>query len=78
MNEGKAILEFQLPEQRKSFDTAVHGMDSILVIWKMEQLFRHIMKTTEVEETQIMVENIQNSLQSYKEEYGITHLFDSL
>lgn len=78
MNEGKAILEFQLPEHRKSFDVAVYGMDSVLVICKIDQLLRHIMKTTETEEIQTTIEFIQNSLQSYKEEYGITHLFENL
>ena len=33
----KAILEFNLPEDREDYITAVHAMDWALVVWDIEQ-----------------------------------------
>jgi len=36
----KAILEFELPEDKEEFDAASKGMDWAIVAWDLDQLLR--------------------------------------
>ena len=36
----KAILEFELPDDKENFDAAVRGMDWALVVWNLDQQLR--------------------------------------
>ena len=40
----KAILEFELPEDKEEFDAASKGMDWAIVAWDMEQYIRNRLK----------------------------------
>ena len=40
----KAILEFNLPEDKEEFDTASKGMDWALAAWDTDQLLRDKLK----------------------------------
>ena len=40
----KAILEFNLPEDKEEFDAASKGMDWALIAWDMDQLLRDKLK----------------------------------
>ncbi len=40
----KAILEFNLPEDREAFEIASKAMDWALVAWEMDQLLRNKLK----------------------------------
>ena len=40
----KAILKFNLPEEKEDYFAAIHGMDWALVVWNIEQLLRDIRK----------------------------------
>ena len=42
--EMKAILEFNLPEDKEEFDVASKGMDWSLVAWDIDQLLRDKLK----------------------------------
>ena len=40
----KAILEFNLPEDKEEFDAASKGMDWALLAWDIDQLLRNKLK----------------------------------
>ena len=40
----KAILEFNLPEDKEEFDAASKGMDWAFVAWDIDQLLRNKLK----------------------------------
>ena len=40
----KAILEFNLPEEKEEFDAASKGMDWALVAWEIDQHLRNELK----------------------------------
>ena len=40
----KAILEFNLPEDKEEFDVASRGMDWALLAWDMDQFIRNKIK----------------------------------
>ena len=40
----KAILEFNLPEDKEEFDAASKGMDWAIIAWDMDQLLRNKLK----------------------------------
>ena len=40
----KAILEFELPEDKENFDASAKGMDWAIVAWDMDQLLRNKLK----------------------------------
>ena len=43
----KAILEYNLPEDKEEFDAASKGMDWALVAWDIDQLLRKKLKYEE-------------------------------
>ena len=40
----KAILEFNLPEDKEEFDTASRGMDWALLVWHIDQFIQNKIK----------------------------------
>ena len=40
----KAILEFELPEDKENFDASAKGMDWAIVAWDLDQLLRKKLK----------------------------------
>ena len=40
----KAILEFELPEDKEEFDAATKGMDWAIVAWDIDQWIRNRLK----------------------------------
>ena len=40
----KAILEFELPEDKENFDASSKGMDWAIVAWDLDQLMRNMLK----------------------------------
>lgn len=44
----KAILEFELPEDKENFNAASRGMDWALVVWEMDQIMHKKVKYEEL------------------------------
>ena len=40
----KAILEFELPEDKENFDASTKGMDWALLVWHIDQYIRNRLK----------------------------------
>ena len=40
----KAILEFELPEDKENFDASAKGMDWALLVWDIDQFIRNKIK----------------------------------
>ncbi len=71
----KAILEFELPEDKEEFDAASKGMDWAIVAWDMEQYIRNRLKyQTEKLDTSSAKEELEflrNQLHEMMEENGL-------
>ena len=63
----KAILEFNLPEDKDDFNLAVKGSDWRYVCWKMEQLLRGQLKYNDdiSEDTRKTYEHIRQELSQF-------------
>ena len=74
----KAILEFELPEDKEEFDAASKGMDWAIVAWDMEQYIRNRLKyQTEKLDTSSAKEELEllrNELRDLMEESGLQFL----
>jgi len=74
----KAILEFELPEDKEEFDAASKGMDWAIVAWDMEQYIRNRLKyQTEKLDTSSAKEEleiIRNELHILMEDSGLQFL----
>jgi|TARA_Y100000034_G_scaffold90905_1_gene109571 hypothetical protein len=56
----KAILEFELPEDKENFNTASRGMDWALVVWDMDQMMHKKIKYSELtDDTRKEIENLR-------------------
>ena len=44
----KAILEFELPDDKENFDAAAKGMDWALLVWDLDQQLRNWIKDEEL------------------------------
>ena len=72
----KAILEFELPDDKVEFDTASKAMDWAILAWDMEQYIRNRLKYEEgldasaLEELQLL----RNELRHKMEESGLQFL----
>ena len=72
----KAILEFELPDDKTEFDTASKAMDWAILAWDMEQYIRNRLKyekdldASSLEELQL----IRNELRHKMEESGLQFL----
>ena len=74
----KAILEFELPDDKVEFDTASKAMDWAILAWDMEQFIRNRLKyQTEKLETSSAEEELQllrNELHHQMEDSGLQFL----
>ena len=74
----KAILEFELPDDKVEFDTASKAMDWAILAWDMEQYIRNRLKyehehldTSSAKEE---LEILRNELRDLMEESGLQFL----
>ena len=59
----KAILEFELPEDKENFDASAKGMDWAIVAWDIDQLLRKKLKYGNLlPNTRAELEEIRNTL----------------
>ena len=70
----KAILEFNLPEDKEEFDTASKGMDWALVVWDIDQLLRKKLKYGNLlPNTTAELEEIRDTLNEMLADRGLTY-----
>ena len=70
----KAILEFNLPEDKEEFDVASKGMDWALVAWDMDQLLRNKLKYGKLlPNTRTELEEIRDTLNVMITDKGLTY-----
>ena len=56
----KAILEFELPEDKEHFDVASRGMDWALVVWDMDQIMHKKIKYAELtDDSRLTIEQLR-------------------
>ena len=71
----KAILEFNLPEDKEEYDTASKGMDWALLAWDIDQSIRTLAKNIESEnrflDGEQALEHIREKLHDIMEEKGL-------
>ena len=74
----KAILEFELPEDKEEFDAASKGMDWAIVAWDMEQYIRNRLKyqseKLDTSSAKEELELLRNELHSLMEDSGLQFL----
>jgi len=59
----KAILEFELPEDKEHFDVTSRGMDWALVVWDMDQMMRQRLKYAELtNDSRKVIEDLRSTL----------------
>ena len=70
----KAILEFELPEDKENFDASAKGMDWAIVAWDMDQLLRNKLKYGDLlPNTRAELEEIRNTLDEMLIERGLQY-----
>ena len=56
----KAILEFELPKDKKNFDAASRGTDWALVVWDMDQIMHKKVKYAELtDDSRLVIEELR-------------------
>jgi hypothetical protein len=56
----KAILEFELPEDKEHFDVASRSMDWALVVWDMDQIMHKKIKYAELsDDSRLVIEELR-------------------
>jgi len=68
----KAILEFELPEDKNEFDIIRNGMDWALAIWEFDQKLRNILKYNYKDYDYDTVERLRGELREFLEVYNLT------
>ena len=70
----KAILEFELPEDKEEFDAASKGMDWAIVAWDIDQLLRKKLKYGNLlPNTRAELEEIRNTLNEMLIDRGLQY-----
>ena len=70
----KAILEFDLPEDKEEFDVASKGMDWALLAWDIDQLLRNKLKYSDLlPNTRAELEEIKNTLNEMLVDKGLNY-----
>jgi hypothetical protein len=69
----KAVLEFNLPEDKEQFDVAAKAMDWALLVWDLDQSIRALMKYHPEEyKTGVQaLEHIRDDIRDLMEEKGL-------
>ena len=66
----KAILEFDLPEDKEEFEVASQAMDWALLVWHIDQFIRNKIKYEQDREEVLQL--VRNELTFQMEEKGLT------
>ena len=66
----KAILEFNLPEDKEAFEVASKAMDWALLAWDIDQFMRNKIKYEQDRED--ILQLVRNELNFQMEEKGLT------
>jgi hypothetical protein len=69
--EMKAILEFNLPEDKEEFDVASRGMDWALLAWDIDQFIRNKIKYEQDRDGVLQL--VRNELNFRMEEKGLKY-----
>ena len=70
----KAILEFELPEDKENFDASAKGMDWAIVAWDMDQLLRNKLKHGDLfPNTRAELEEIREALNEMLIDRGLQY-----
>ena len=70
----KAILEFNLPEDKEEFDAASKGMDWAIVAWDIDQLLRDKLKYRKLlPNTRAELEEIRDTLNEMLTDKGLNY-----
>ena len=70
----KAILEFNLPEDKEEFETASKAMDWAIVAWDIDQLLRDKLKYGKLfPNTRETLEEIRNTLNEMLVNRGLNY-----
>jgi hypothetical protein len=67
----KAILEFNLPEDKEEFDVASRGMDWALLAWDMDQFIRNKIKYEQ--DSDGVLQLVRDKLNFRMEEKGLKY-----
>ena len=67
----KAILEFNLPEDKEEFDVASRGMDWALLAWDMDQFIRNKIKYEQ--DSDDVLQLVRDKLNCLMEEKGLKY-----
>ena len=67
----KAILEFELPEDRENFDASAKGMDWALLVWDIDQFIRNKIKYEQDRDGVLQL--VRNELNFRMEEKGLRY-----
>ena len=67
----KAILEFELPEDKEEFDTASKAMDWALLAWDIDQFIRNKIKYEQDRDGVLQL--VRNELNFQMEEKGLKY-----
>ena len=68
----KAILEYNLPEDKEEFDAASRGMDWALLVWHIDQFIRNKIKYEQDRDGVLQL--VRNELRHKMEESGLQFL----
>ena len=70
----KAILEFNLPEDKEEFDVASKGMDWALLVWHIDQFIQNKIKyEQETVVREDILQLVRNELTFQMEEKGLQY-----
>ena len=67
----KAILEFELPEDKEHFDASTKGMDWALLVWHIDQFIRNKIKYEQDRDGVLQL--VRNELNFQMEEKGLKY-----
>ena len=67
----KAILEFNLPEDKEEFDVATKAMDWALLVWHIDQFIQNKIKYDQDRED--ILQLVRNELTFQMEEKGLQY-----
>jgi len=70
----KAILEFELPEDKENFDASAKGMDWAIVAWDIDQLLRKKLKYGDIfPNTRAELEKIRKTINEMLADRGLKY-----
>ena len=70
----KAILEFELPEDKENFNASAKGMDWAIVVWDLDQILRNKLKHGDLfPNTRVELEQVRDALTEMLIERGLQY-----